>query len=156
MLWLISVPLNFNMKTRLNTEEHYRLSIIMMIPLVLSSGSLSVPLVSSADIEEGEIRRKWRNGKDLRSHNQMQTVSLCFITSGCTYCSWPWVYHQKLGNSTERLNLILFKCWCGVLVCVCVLPRTEAPWFFTLFLPRLSSKIVSILLTYCTAEHTHR
>lgn len=28
------------------------------------------------------------------------------------------------------------------------LPRTEMPWFFTLFLPRLSSNMVSILLMY--------
>lgn len=35
-------------------------------------------------------------------------------------------------------------------------PRADSPWFFTLFLPRLSSKMVSILVTYCEAEmHTN-
>lgn len=38
---------------------------------------------------------------------------------------------------------------CDIIV---VLPKTTSPWFFTLFLPRFSSKMVSILLTNCEAE----
>lgn len=42
--------------------------------------------------------------------------------------------------------------WVTLGICLCVLPRTETPRFFTLFFPRLSSKMVSILLMYCTIE----
>lgn len=50
-----------------------------ILPLLLSSGSLSVPLVSSVDVNENrEIMKKWWDGRDLSSHNQIQEVSVLF------------------------------------------------------------------------------
>lgn len=123
-----------------------------------SSGSLSVPLVSSAYINWRRRDRLVRSrgmGKTwqaiIRCRQQVFVSLFHFIAD----CDWPYVYHQKMGISTKRLNLILM-CWCGwhvdLPLCVCVSPRTVTPWFFTLFLPRLSSKIVSILLTYYVVE----
>lgn len=88
-----------------------------------------------------------------RNHNQIQEVGVCFITCSYTYCSWLWVCHLK---QLVAASWMWRPCWCGwalvVSVCVAALPRTETPWFFTLFLPRLSSKIVSILLMYCAKK----
>lgn len=88
------------------------------IPLVPSSGSLSVPLVSSVDVsekqrDEEEEEEEWRNGKDLRRHNQMQTVGLCFVISGFACLQLVLCVPSKAGyfHPEAQLNLIEVLMW---------------------------------------------
>lgn len=39
--------------------------------------------------------KKWWDGRDLSSHNQIQEVCVLFTISSYTYCSCIWVYPQK-------------------------------------------------------------
>lgn len=73
----------------------------------------------------------------------------CLLRQALRVSSKDGYFHQE-----DQLNLdVLMWVTCGsATVCDCVLPRTESPWFFTRFLPRLSSKMVSILLTYYIVE----
>lgn len=86
-----------------------------------SSGSLSVPLVSSAYINWRRRDRLVRSrgmGKTciIRCRQQVFVSEFHFIAD----CDWPYVYHQKMGISTKRLNLILM-CWCGsATMCLCL------------------------------------
>lgn len=116
---------------------------------------LRVALRPTGLLCQNKLRRNWGewwDGRELKNHNQIQEASVCFIISSYTYCSWLCFYHLK---QVVSASWIWRPCWCGwVWQLLSALPRTEMAWVFTRFFPRFSSKIVSILLTYCAKRRT--
>lgn len=68
-----------------------------ILPLLLSSGSLSVPLVSSVDVNEKK-EKLWISGgteETWAATIRYRKSVCCFIISSYTYCSCIWVYPQR-------------------------------------------------------------
>lgn len=94
-----------------------------ILPL-LSSGSLSVPLVSSVDVNEKK-EKLWRSAgmeETSAATIRYRKSVCCFIIRSYTYCSCIWVYPQKqvvsaaisakFDRPVDVGDAICGFCWC--------------------------------------------